>query len=101
MTVDPIERLRESIFSVLNTHADIVALTGRSTHNVVPRSTSAFANTPVLTYFVVTAPEVAADGDTRRVTVQFTAAASDDPTVNALLHVVEEVLDIDAFADLA
>jgi hypothetical protein len=35
MATDPVQILREAIVAVLDTHADVVAITGRATENVV------------------------------------------------------------------
>lgn len=101
MASDVVQRVREAIVGILDTKAAIVALTGRANRNVLPFQKLADATVPVLAYFVVTANNAGGIGDTRRVVVQFTAAAVSESVANALLEAVENSLTAPAFAALA
>lgn len=102
MATDLVQVVREGIFSILNTHASVVAVTGRATKNLVTFNTLAVRTerTPILAYLVVSAVEVAGNGDMRDVRTQFTADAEKESDINELLGVVERTLKQPAFAAL-
>lgn len=101
MATDLLQRVREAVVGVLDTNADIVALTGRARLNVLPYQKLADATVPVLAYFVVTGNNAGGIGDTRRIIVQFTAAAASESVANHLLEAVENHLNAPALAALA
>ena len=98
MATDLLQRVKEAIVAILDTAAGIVAITERPDGNIVPWKDLSDATLPVLAYFIVTANEIGGIGDTRQVDIQFTASASDDSVVNALLEQVELTFVEPAFA---
>lgn len=103
LSVDIIQRLREATVAILDTHPDVVTLTGRDSGNVIPASSRTVFATPAIVYAFIVGTELNADGDTREVTIQLTAYAEDDDdaTANALIAVAERVYDGPTFEALA
>lgn len=104
MATDLIQKVREAIVAVLDTHSSIVAITGRASGNLVSWETLADeepSGVPVLAYLFVVATKLASDGDTREALFQLTAAAPKESVRHELLGVVESLLDQPAFLALA
>lgn len=104
MATDLIQKVREAIVAILDTHASIVAITGRGSENLVSWETlgeSSPTTVPVLAYLFVVATELASDGDTREVLFQLTADAPKESQRHELLGAVESILDQPAFLALS
>lgn len=103
LSADIIQRLREATVAILDTHSDVVTLTGRNSGNVIPASSRTAFTPPAIVYAFIVGTELNADGDTRLPQFQFTGYAEDDDdaTANALIAVVERVYDAPAFMALA
>lgn len=103
MATDLIQVTREAIVAVLDTHADIVSITGRPNENIVAFDSLGDTNPDqaILAYAFIDDTELASDGDTRDVRVQITADAPDEATVNELLGVAGTVLDQPQFLALS
>jgi hypothetical protein len=99
---DIIQRLRDATVEILDTHPDVMTLTGRESLNVVPASQAGSVSLPVIVFTHVVSTELAADGDTRDPLIQFTAYANDDDDdiANALIRVVERAYEGPAFLSL-
>lgn len=100
MSNDIVELTREAVVSIIDTHASIVAITGRASENIVAWDPDTEVDRPVIAYQFITAPPLAADGDTRLMLFQFSASAEDEATVHELLGLVEQVLTQTAFLSL-
>lgn len=96
-TTDIVQRTRNALVAILDTNAAVVAITGRANVNVVPYDDLAEIAVPILAYLDVTASNAGGIGDTRRVVIQFTAAAASEDVANALLETVENSLTPQAF----
>ena len=96
-TTDIEQRVREAIVAVLDTLPAIVALTGRASRNLVPDAIDDDIPLPAVVYHVIATTNAGALGDTREVTVQFTAVAATMAIANALLELVENTLNAPAF----
>lgn len=106
MANDTLQILREAIVSVLDTHADIVAITNRGTENIVAwanvgSASDASRAAGIIAYQVIIGTEAAADAKPRDYIVQFGAVASEESIANELIGVIERVLDGPAFHALA
>jgi hypothetical protein len=102
---DHLQILREAIIAVLDTHADIVAITGRGTENIVAWGSlgsldDATRALGVIAYHVIVGSEVAADQNAEAHLVQFAAVAAEESVANELIGVVTRVLDGPAFLAL-
>lgn len=90
------QRVGRAAVRILDTHADVVALTKRASGNVVPWKVRATAKAPSIAYLVIAGGKVGRVQDRRRITVQFTATAATEDAANGLVGVVEA-----AFTSLA
>jgi hypothetical protein len=103
VATDIIQIVDEAVVAILDTHADIIAITGQPSENIVSWATIADdprPKVPKLAYLFVVAPELAADGETWEVQIQLTADAPKDAQRNELLGVCARVLDQPAFLAL-
>jgi hypothetical protein len=96
-TTDLIQRVADALVAVLDTLTAMVALTSRPNGNVLPYDEFTDAALPAIAYLDVTGANAGGIGDTRRVVIQFTAAAGSKSVANALLEVVENALTPQAF----
>ncbi len=102
MANDLLQLVREAIVSIVDTDPEIFALTGRLSRNIVSfNSLDDAPNGPIIAYLIVVGTELASDGDTRDLVVQFTASAEKEATVQELLGVLERIVSASAFAALA
>jgi hypothetical protein len=101
MAEDLIQVTREAIVAVVDSHADIVAITGRDAENIVAWNPDAPVERPVVAYQFITGSQRAADGDTRSLLFQFSASAHTEAEANELLGVVERILTQSAFLSLS
>jgi hypothetical protein len=89
---DLIERAKIAIVAVLDTHPQIVAITGRSSGNLIPWDAETETDLPVIAYRVTVATRggaAPATGDSREIMFLFSAVAADDAQSHALLEVIE------------
>jgi S-adenosylmethionine synthetase len=105
VATDPIQILREAIVAVLDTHADVVAITGRATENVVAWGnlgdvSVANREAGIIAYHVLVSSEVAADQNPEDTPVQFGAVAAEESIANELVNVVRRVINGQAFQAL-
>jgi hypothetical protein len=104
VATDIVQKVREAIVTILDTHASIVAITGRANGNIVSWDTLADQSpteVPILAYLFVVARKLPADGDTREALFQLTADGPKESQRHELLGVVEQLLDQPAFLALA
>jgi hypothetical protein len=102
---DQVQKLREAIVAVLDTRAELVAITGRALNNIVAwgglgELSDDDRAAGILAFQVIDATDLAADGKPRRAIVQFGAVAAEESTANEMLGVVENVFDAPAFLAL-
>lgn len=100
MATDFVQIFAEAIVAALDTHASIIAITGRDTDNIVAGEATKEVELPIIAYDIINTAELAADQDTREPRVQFSADADDSATIRELLGVIERVLDQPLFASL-
>ncbi len=98
---DIVQVMRVAVVRVLNANADIQAITGRTTRNIVEWEPEAIVERPVIAYQFIVGSELAADGDTREMEFQFSASAATDATAHELLGAVERALTQISFLSLA
>jgi hypothetical protein len=97
-------RVKRALVAIVNGSADVQAVTGRTTRNLVQWGSLAGAPRPVLAYHLVVAPQVGGLGDSRQFDLQLSAFADDtaseaaDSIADRLLGVVEAILTPTAFA---
>lgn len=91
-TTDLVQRTAEALVAILDTNAGVVAITNRANGNIVPYDDLADAPTPIISYIDVTSAIAGGIGDTRRVIIQFTVAATTKAVANALLEAIENGL---------
>ena len=99
MATDVKQRLREAIVAVLDTHAAVVALTGRASGNIADWNAVDEQLRPGLLYHIVWLSENGESGEGWDARVQITAIAEGnnaDSIVEELLGVVREELDAPA-----
>lgn len=103
MANDLVEVSGEAIGAILDTHADVVAITGRPDGNIVKFDSLATTDPTqaMLAYAFIDGTELGGDGDTRNLRFQITADAPDEATINELLGVVETILEQPAFLALS
>ena len=90
---DIIERSMVAIVAALDAHAQIQAITGRASGNIVAWNAGMAAELPVLAYrYTIATPGGGAIGDTREILWLFSAIAPTESATNALLEVVEGIL---------
>jgi hypothetical protein len=102
---DTLQILREAVVAVLDTHADIAAITGRAAENVVAwgnlgAASDAWRSAGIIAYQVIIGTEVAADAKPEDYIVQFGAVAAEESIANELIGVIHRVLDAPAFLAL-
>lgn len=98
--MDMVQRLREAIVAIVDTNADVQALTGRANGNIVSWDTLSTDTLPVVAYQFITSH----DGPSpmlRGYDFQFTAVAATESAANALIGVVSSLFSASAFAALA
>lgn len=89
---DLLERCERAVVAVLDTNAQIAAITGRANGNVLPWDTETETDLPVVAYRDTIATRggaAPATGDSREVMFLFSAVAASEADVNALLEVIE------------
>lgn len=101
MSNDIIQVTREAVVEIIDAHADIIAITGRDSDNIVAWNPDQEIERPVIAYQFIDAGQLASDGDTRNPLIQFSATAEDEATANELLGVVEQILTQEAFLSLS
>lgn len=101
MADDLIQKVREAVTEIVETHPLVIALTGRDQDNIVAFNADVDPDLPVYAYAVVVAVPAGGDGDTRRVRVQITAAADDEDVAQEMLGVAERILSANSFLSLA
>lgn len=101
MANDFVRKLKIAIDTALDTHADIVALTGRDTDNIVSANAKKEIELPLVVYDFITAVQIAADQDTRDARIQFSADADEEGVADELLGVIERVFDQPLLASLS
>lgn len=106
MANDPLQILREAIVAVLDTRAEIIALTGRAVENIVSwDNVGAVSDTDrragIIAYQVIVASEVAADQNPQQVVIQFGAIAGEESIANELVNLIRRFVDAKAFLALA
>lgn len=81
--------------SALDTHSEVVAITGRASGNVVPFKNRDVAQRPVIAYLVVDARPAGGAGNNWEVLVQFSALSEDDDdaATNQLAEIVNAVIN--------
>lgn len=105
MATDKIQIIREAIVKVLDTRAEIAAITGRNSKNLVAwngigKASDADRNTGIIAYQVITSKEVAADANPFDVLVQFGAVAAEESIANEIIGAIHLTLDAQAFMAL-
>ena len=96
MANDPIQKLREAIVAVLDAHADVAAITGRATENVVAWGNLGAVGIEtkqagLIAYHFIVSPEVAADQKPQRPVIQFGAVAAEESIANELIGVIARI----------
>jgi hypothetical protein len=105
MATDPIQQLREAIVAVLDTRAEIAALTGRASENIVAWGnvgsvSDANRRAGIIAYHVIVGGEVAADQQPEDVIVQFGAVAGEESIANELINLVRRFVNGTQFQTL-
>lgn len=101
MTNDLIQITREAIVELVDTHASVVALTGRDAENIVAWEADAEVIRPVIAYQFISGVPLAGDGDTRSVRFQFSVSADTEAEAMELLGVLEQIFTQSAFLALS
>ena len=101
VATDFVQVVREAVATILETDAELVAITGRTYGNIIAFNSDVDPETPVLAYEVIAASEDGGVKDTRLVRTQFSALADEESTVHEMLGVVERKLSANAFSALA
>lgn len=89
---DLLERCAIAVVAVLDSHAQIVAITGRANGNVLPWDVEDETELPVIAYrdtIATRGGQAPATGDSREVMFLFSVVAATESEVNALLEVIE------------
>lgn len=89
---DLIERAKIAVVAVLDANAQISAVTGRASGNMIAWATEGEAEQPVIAYRATVGTRggaAPANGDGREVMFLFSAIAETEPEANALLEIIE------------
>lgn len=87
---DLIDRAKIAVVAVLDTHAQISAITGRASGNLIPWDAEIETEKPVVAYrATIGTPGGSAIGDTREIMFLFSAVADSDSESLALLSAIE------------
>lgn len=89
---DLIERAKVAVVAVLDTNAQISAVTGRANGNIIAWATETETEQPVIAYRATVATRggaAPANGEGREVMFLFSAIAATEPEANALLEIIE------------
>lgn len=95
-----VQQVREAVVAILDTHASVVALTGRASGNVVPWDDLGDGHVPAIAYQFV-ADDFGPIENSRAIQMQFTAVASSETAANELIALVMTLLTWSAFNALA
>lgn len=92
---DIVQKLDEAVVAIVNADATMRTLCGRSTGLIVPWQDIGGLTLPVVVYQLVTADQTGGLGDTRLITLTFTAWSEGNhakANANALMERLEQVL---------